>query len=61
MNSEFKKISKQKIKENVNLRKKKWKKMEGSLMAERKVQIRPDLLLAKAIQQKLQPEKKKFC
>lgn len=28
-------------------------------MAERKVQIRPDLLLAKAIQQKLQPGKKK--
>lgn len=27
------------------------KKMEGSLMAERKVHIRPDLLLVKAIQQ----------
>lgn len=58
-NNEFKKISNRKS-EKIRIY---GRKNGGLLMAKRKVQIRPVSLLAKAIKQKLQPEKKnkKFC
>lgn len=56
-NSEFKKSSNRKSEKIRIYGRKNGRKNGGLLMAKRKVQIRPVSLLAKAIKQKLQPEK----